>query len=123
MAAAGPGRVIPQVAPGRYEVKFEAPGRGMLAAVGLVEDGRQDDARVIDRAVIPGRYAPEFERLGNDYGSMRELARRSGGDVIDSLHSGPIAIDWPRRLVDLSAWLAGLGAVMLALGLARWRWG
>jgi hypothetical protein len=79
--------------------------------------------RVLDRVAVAGRYAPEFEGIGNEYGSMADLARRSGGEVIDSLRTKPIEVLWPRREVDLSAVLAVAGAGMLAAGVARWRWG
>jgi hypothetical protein len=116
-------QAIGQTAPGRYEVSIESPQRRGFAAVRLLGGGEPGAGQVLDRVALPGRYAPEFESIGNDYAAMGEFSRRSGGEVIDSLRTKAIDVRWPRREVDLSAVLAVAGAGMLAAGVARWRWG
>jgi hypothetical protein len=109
-------RAIPQVAPGRYEVTLSSPRSPAFATVRL-------EGRVIDRLALAGRYAPEFDAIGNDYDAMRQLAARTGGRVIDRAWQKPLDITFPRRDVGLTRWLTLAAAVALAAALARWRIG
>src|SRR5262249_41284254 len=59
---------LPQNGPGRYETSLPAPRSAMMAMVRLGD-------RTIDRFAVAGRYAPEFNRIGNDRSAMGELAR------------------------------------------------
>jgi hypothetical protein len=106
---------IPQVAPGRYELTLPAPRTPAFAAVHL--------DRVIDRAAIPGRYAPEFDAIGNDYDAMRRLAAQTGGRVIDPAWNKPLDLTFPVHEVPLTPWLTLAGGVVLLAALARWRLG
>ena len=105
---------IPQTAPGRYELSIPAPATPLFASVYV-------DAHPIDRLAVAGRYPSEFDQIGNDHAAMRELARSSGGEVIDPARTTPIDFRWPVRRVVLSSYLAGGGAMLVALGLLRWR--
>ena len=107
-------RAIAQVAPGRYEIVIPAPRDAALALVRL-------KGQVLDRRAIASRYAPEFDHIGNNRSAMIELARRSGGGVIEPEQSKPIDFRWPIRLIPLTPWLAIAGAIALGAGLVRWR--
>jgi hypothetical protein len=103
-------RAIPQSGPGRYELAIPAPRSPCVATVRLA-------GRVIDRTAVAGRYAPEFDALGNDHAAMRELASRSGGEVIPPNRNKPLDIRWPARHVPLTSPLAAMGALCIAIGL------
>ncbi|HZL34831.1 MAG TPA: hypothetical protein VFC78_05940, partial [Tepidisphaeraceae bacterium] len=105
---------LPQTGPGRYELDAPAPRSPAFAALRV-------DGHVADRIEVAGRYAPEFDAIRNDHEAMRELARRSGGQVIPPRQVWPIDFRWPRRNVPLTSWLAAAGAIFIALGLARWK--
>jgi len=107
-------RLMPQTAPGRYELAVPAPRSPGVATVRV-------DGRVVSRKAVAGRYAPEFEALGNDHAAMRELASLSGGQVIAPDFARPLDIRWPRHPLPLSSWLAAAGALFISLGLAWWR--
>jgi hypothetical protein len=105
---------IPQTAPGRYERSLPAPRQPVLAAV------RQGE-HVLDRQAIAGRYAPEFDAIGNNLANLKELAARSGGEIIPPTQTKSIDFDYPRRQTPLTSWLACAGALLLAAGLIYWR--
>jgi hypothetical protein len=107
---------FPQTAPGRYELSLPAPRKRMFAT--LVQN-----KGVIDRTSIAGRYAREFDAVGNDYEALQALAARTGGKVIDRSWTRAIEFEFPRRELALTRGLAIFGAIFLALGLARWRFG
>jgi hypothetical protein len=107
---------LPQVAPGRYEFALSSPRSPAFATVRL-------EGRVIDRLAVAGRYAPEFDAVGNDYDAMRQLAARTGGRVIDRAWQKPLDIPFPRRDVSLTTWLLLAASVALGAALARWRFG
>lgn len=107
---------IPQIAPGRYELSLPAPRRRTFATL-------LHQKEIIDRISVAARYAPEFDQIGNDYDALQTLAQRTGGKVIDRTWTHPIEFQFPRRELPLSPWLALTGAILLALGLVRWRWG
>lgn len=106
---------VPQAGPGGYELSIEAPRDGVIATV------RVDGDQVLERFAVAGRYAAEFEAVGNDRAALRELARISGGRVVEPAETGPLQLRWPGRDVNLSSWLAMAGAVLVALGLVWWR--
>lgn len=114
LSRTGNTRVVPQVGPGRYELSLPAPRSAAIASILL-------DGRLIDRQARAGRYATEFDGIGNDRGALRELAARSGGRIIEPDDHRPIDFKLPRRRVDLSSILAASGAVLIALGLIHWR--
>lgn len=105
---------IPQTGPGRYELEIDAPRASTIATVRVA-------GRVLERIAIAGRYAPEFDSIGNDYSAMRELALRSGGAVIPPDQSKAIDVHWPVREVQLTSEVAIGGAFCVAMGLIAWR--
>jgi hypothetical protein len=105
---------IPQTAPGKYEIQLPAPRTTSLATVRVGET-------VIDRFAVAGRYAPEFNAIGNNRAAMRDLASRTGGAVIQPSQNTRIDFAWPKRKVSLTPWLAIAGAIFVALGLAAWK--
>ena len=107
---------VPQVAPGRYERSLPAPRARSFATL-------RHEGRVIDRAALAGRYAPEFDAVGNDYAALRTLTERTGGRVIDRAWTKAIDFSFPRRELALGPWLALAAAVFVGLGLVRWRVG
>jgi len=105
---------VPQVEPGRYALQIPAPRSPVFAELRV-------HGNVIDRVAVAGRYAPEFDAIGNDHAAMRMLADRTGGDVITPAMKRPIDFHWPQRSEPISSWLAGLGGVLAACGLVCWR--
>jgi hypothetical protein len=103
-----------QTGPGRYEVTLSAPRASVLASV------READ-HVIDRFAVAGRYAPEFDAIGNDHAAMRALAERTGGAVIEPPQTRPIDFAWPKRSVSITSLMACCGAALIGLGLIRWK--
>ena len=103
-----------QWGPGSYEISIPAPGSPRLATVRV-------EGRVVERFALPGRYAPEFEGVGNDRIAMEELARRSGGRVIDPGDDQPIQIHWPDERVSLASEFGIAGAGLLLGALWWWR--
>lgn len=107
-------QAIPQSGPGKYELSVPSPRMPAFASA-------RAGGRLLDQIAVAGHYAPEFDAIGNDHDAMHELARRTGGEVIDLRRTKPIDFHWPRRDVPLVSWLAAAGAVFVALGLVRWR--
>lgn len=107
-------RPIPQSGPGRYELDVPAPRSPGVARV-------RAEGQVIGRLAMAGRYAPEFDALGNDHAAMQELARRTGGQVIAPNRSGPLDIRWPTLSLALTSYLAAAGAALIALSLGWWK--
>lgn len=105
---------VPQVGPGRYELSVEAPRSPAIATL-------RARGRMLERIALAGRYAPEFDAIGNDLRAMNELARRSGGAVIPPNQSRPIDIRWPPRRVSMAPELAMAGALFIGMGLMAWR--
>jgi hypothetical protein len=110
-------RTVPvsQVAPGRYEAAVDAPREPTLATL-------RHAGRAVERVAVAGRYAPEFEHVGNDRLAMRALAARTGGAVVEPSQQSPLHLPAPEEGgVALSSWLAALGATLLAAALVWWR--
>ncbi len=105
---------LPQTAPGRYELTLPAPREP-----GTVTVWHED--RLLRRFAIPGRYAPEFEAIGNDLPAMQHLADITGGQVIAPDHTAPLNLPRPRRSLDLTAWLTAAAFASLAAGIALLR--
>lgn len=104
---------IAQTGPGLYELSVPAPRSPGLATV---RAGRQ----VIGRVAVAGRYAPEFDAVGNDHAAMRELVARSGGELVPPSRTTPLEIQWPRQPVSLISLLATAGAACVAFALIWW---
>jgi hypothetical protein len=106
--------LIPQTAPGQYEIAVPAPTQPALATITV-------DNRTVARAAVAGHYPREFYPVGNDRRAMRELAGMSGGEVIEPSDNGPIDFHWPTRTVSLAPWLAIAGVISIAGALVVWR--
>jgi hypothetical protein len=104
-----------QTAPGRYEVSLDAPARPAFASVQL------GNRTTLDRIAIAGHYPPEFDAIGNNLPAMTELAKLSGGEVIDPTRTTPIDFHWAVRSTPLAAYCSAVGALFIAAGLIRWR--
>lgn len=107
---------IPQTAPGQYELSVEAARQPLIATV-------RNNGEVLSRIAVAGRYAPEFDAIGNNHQNMTRLAQRTGGQVILPSQRSPIDFRWRRKTVSLDSILAALGAVLIGLGLVRWKIG
>lgn len=107
---------VPQTAPGHYELEFEAPGAPCWAFL-------RQAGQLIDKMAVAGRHAAEFDAIGNNHKTLRELAARSGGSVIDIRQTSPIDFRWPERQVELETLMAAGGALFIAVGLLVWRLG
>lgn len=101
---------IPQIAPGRYAIDISSPRVASLGVVRL-------DQQVIERFSVAGRYAPEFEKIGNNYPAMNEMAQRFGGVIISPRQVTPIDFHWPPRSVSLVSLCSIGGAALIGLGL------
>jgi hypothetical protein len=107
---------IPQTGPGEYELACASPRQPTFATVRV-------SGRALERFAVAGRYAPEFDAVGNDRAAMQRLAARTGGAVILPDQRSPIDFKWPRRIVSLTSVLAMLGVAFIALSLIRWKMG
>lgn len=101
---AGSVLLFTQAAPGRYRAALERSADASLATV------KVDDA-VVARLAVPGRYAKEFDVIGNDRPALAALAKRSGGAVIEAGDNRPIQFPRLNRPLLLRPWLAGLSAI------------
>ena len=112
---AAPSRAaIPQVAPGRYELTIDSPHRSAVATV-------WHEGQAADRTAVAGRYAPEFDAIGNDRTTLARLAAVTGGRVIEPGSAKPIEFNWPRQRLPLASWLATVGFMLVGAGLLWWR--
>jgi hypothetical protein len=114
--AAPVARHIPQVAPGRYELTLAAPREPVVARV------RRRGSSLATFAVA-GRYATEFDAVGDERAALAALARRTGGTVVEPGVTRPLDLPRPRTPVPLLSWVATAGAALVAAGLVRWRVG
>ena len=105
---------IPHTGPGRYELVLSAPRIATFASVRV-------GGHVVDRTAVAGRYAPEFDAIGNDQNAMQRLAQASGGQVIPPRQIWPIDFRWPKRIMPLSSYLAVAGSLFVIIGLAWWK--
>jgi hypothetical protein len=110
---------IPQTAPGRYELTLDAPTRETIARVRRGGGGGQ----TIDAFALAGRYAPEFDAVGNDRAALEALARRTGGRMIEPGDTRRLELPFTRREAPLTSWLTLAGAALICAGLVRWRIG
>src|SRR5947207_3395328 len=74
---------------------------------------RLGESHVIDRIAVAGRYAPEFDAIGNNLQALRELAGASGGAVIEPAQTTPIDFHWPVRSVALGTYCSVAGAMLV----------
>ena len=105
---------IPQTAPGNYTLECPAPRAPIFAGVWV-------DGHVIERIAVAGRYAPEFDAIGNDHEAIQKIARQTGGQVIPPRQIWPIDFHWPIRSMPLDSYLGTAGAALILLGLLRWK--
>jgi hypothetical protein len=108
--------LLEQTAPGRYEVSI---GRDRSSEIVTIRLGD----RMIERFAVAGRYAAEFERIGNDRGKLKLLADRSGGRVIEPGQREPIKFHRAARKISLDLWAGLGGALGLAVGAILWKRG
>jgi hypothetical protein len=109
-------QAIAQTGPGQYQLEIPPLRAPALATVQL-------DGHVIDRQSLAGRYAPEFNVVGNDDSALLRLAASSGGKVIPPTQRRPINFAWPEQVVRIERYLAAAGAMFLAAALLIWRSG
>jgi hypothetical protein len=107
-------QAIPQTGPGLYELTVPTPRQPAIATVKL-------DGRWIDRLALAGRYAPEFDAVGEDRAALEALAAHTGGQLIPPSQTTPIEFHFPLKAHPLDFWLAAAGAVLIGLGLIAWK--
>jgi hypothetical protein len=105
---------VPQIGPGQYELELPAPRAATFAAVRV-------EGHLIERVAVAGRYAPEFDAIGNDHEAMQRLSRRTGGEVIPPRRTWPIDFRWPVKRMALTSIFATLGALFVGAGLGCWK--
>lgn len=105
---------IPQIAPGLYQAPLPRLQSSNFAAILLGDD-------LLDQTLLPGKYSPEFDAVGNDDFAMSKLAEKTGGKVIGLSVNKPIAIADPVARKPLTAPLAILAGLSLAISLYFWR--
>ncbi len=101
---------IPQTGPGEYALTIDRPRGSHLFTI-------SENGRILDRRAIAGIYPPEFDKIGIDRTKLAELARRTGGRVIEPDDTRAIALPRITSPISLTAPLAILGGAMLAIGL------
>jgi hypothetical protein len=101
---------VPQTAPGQYGIVLPAPRTSMLV---ILRHGDQ----AIRQFAVAGRYAPEFDWIGNDRPNLAELARRTGGRVIPPGLVAPLDTAGSKRLMDLTSAFAIAGFAAISGGL------
>ena len=94
------------VGPGRYIAPL--PRSRMSGMARVVVDGR-----TVARAMRAGRYAREFDAIGNDRDALTALTRRSGGAVVEA--GDHRAITLPKKFVERP-----LGTPMSAIAMLLW---
>jgi hypothetical protein len=114
--ASNPATPIPQTGPGRYELDLPAPRSTTIASILIGK-------RVVDRCALAGRYAKEFDAIGNDLDAFRALANRSGGAAIEPTQHTPIDFRDTHQPRSLAALFAILGSLFIAAALMWWRVG
>jgi len=103
--------VLPQVAPGRYEMTYPVEDDGIYS---LQVAQNEADGSVVNQSsgfVVP--YSPEYRAAGTDEQFLETLAKRSGGRLISEpeqafIHDLP-AVGAPRPLWP---WLLALVAIL-----------
>ncbi|HEV2294606.1 MAG TPA: VWA domain-containing protein [Tepidisphaeraceae bacterium] len=104
---------IPQTGPGRYHLALPAPRATAIATV-------RESSRMIERSAVAGRYAPEFDGIGNDRLALASLARRTGARVIEPGERGRVQFSgWGARR-SIASYVAGAGALLVGMGLVAW---
>ncbi len=101
---------ISQTAPGQYALSIPAPHLPKLVTV-------LHDDQMIRQFSIAGRYAPEFDVIGNDRANLSTLAQRTGGKVILPGPVQPLSLQGPIRLVSVASEFAIAGFAGIAAGL------
>lgn len=101
-------------APGVYQARIESRPEPAAGVITL-------DNQLAARFVLPGRYAPEFDRLGNDHDAMRRLAEQTGGSVITPAQQSPVRLAGIATPAPLRPWLIAAGALLIAAALVLWR--
>jgi hypothetical protein len=114
LTIAGQTYPVPQLAPGEYGLRLDAPRQPTIATI-------QFDGVVIDRHALPGHYPAEFNGIGNDYAAMHRLADQTGGRLIGPADQTRIQLPRKSDGLPLTPWLAALGALGFATGLVMWR--
>jgi hypothetical protein len=102
--------LIPQTAPGMYELILPAPRSSVFVTV-------RQQSRVLRRFAIAGRYPPEFDAIGNNVPNLKTLADRTSGSVIEPGPVHPIDFRWPTRRTDLAGELSIAGFVLIGSAL------
>jgi hypothetical protein len=105
---------IPQTAPGEYELTQPAPRSTQLICV-------KNGIAVLKRFSIAGRYAPEFDAIGNNLVNLQTLANRSGGAVIPPGPVKPIDLPGHKTQINIAPEFAFAGFAAIALGLVWFR--
>lgn len=100
---------IVQTAPGRYEASLGRTSSPRIVRVMLNES-------VVATRSIPGRYAREFDVIGNDRESLEALAGRTGGRLIEASESAPLDLPRATHMRSMTRVLAMIG--LLTLGAA-----
>jgi hypothetical protein len=109
-AAAATAMNIPQTGPGEYQLSLPAPRSPRLMTV------RTGD-HILSRFSVAGRYAPEFDAIGNNMENLRLLADRTGGTVIPPGPVKPLKFTGPITRFSLTAAFAFAGFIAIAGGM------
>jgi Mg-chelatase subunit ChlD len=104
----------PQVAPGLYRLRFPTPAEGAYA---LLVQERGGARSVSVPFSVP--YSPEYEKFGIDREALAELARATGGSLLDEEAGGlePVRSSRAQRETPLFPALLGLALALFLLDL------
>jgi hypothetical protein len=101
--------LLAQIAPGEYSAPVQRLTESSLLTI-------RHEHHIIARRALAGRYAKEFDYIGNNMPVLRALASQTGGRVI--LPGDNTPIDFPQRFQNhrTRPWFIGLSIVFLFPG-------
>jgi hypothetical protein len=96
---------LSQISPGVYQANVERSGEASIAILKV-------DEATVGRVRVAGRYAKEFDLIGNDRAALAELAKRTGGAVVEADDNRPIPFPRRTKSLPIRTGLAGMAAVV-----------
>ncbi|HEY0008017.1 MAG TPA: VWA domain-containing protein [Tepidisphaeraceae bacterium] len=106
--------VFTQTSPGEYATEVAPASEPSVATVLL-------DGRIVSQRTLAGRYAPEFDAIGNDLPALERLAERTGGRVVQPGDVGLLDLPSQRIPFALRLPLTIASFALVAMAVLVWR--